>query len=185
MKKFLELLNLYFTFFKIGLFTFGGGLSMLPILERELVTKRGWLTSDEIIDYFAIGQSTPGVIAVNVATFCGHKLDKTAGALFATLGVISPSLIIISVIAGVIEYAGEIVLVKKALAGINVAVAANLTYSCLNIAKKTIRNILGVICFLLAFVSVFFFKFPVYIIIFASAFIGFVIYEVKKWTHRL
>ena len=91
-----KLLELYIAFFKIGITTFGGGYAMLPIIEREIVEKRGYVTNEEVMDYYAIGQCTPGVIAVNTATFVGNKLCGPVGGIMATLGVVSPPLIIIS-----------------------------------------------------------------------------------------
>ena len=93
------LVELFFVFFKIGAVTFGGGLAMLPIIEKELVIKRNWVTKDTLLDYFAIGQATPGIIAVNVATFLGYSRAGILGAIIATLGVVTPSIIIISIIA--------------------------------------------------------------------------------------
>ena len=94
-----ELLVLFLTFAKVGVMTFGGGYAMLPILQREVVENKGWATDEELTDYFAIGQCTPGVIAVNTATFIGYRYKGLAGGILATLGVISPSIIIISVIS--------------------------------------------------------------------------------------
>ena len=93
------LFELFYTFAKIGLFTFGGGYAMLPIIQREIAENKKWCIDEEIINYFAVGQCTPGVIAVNTATFIGHKIKKTSGAIVATVGVILPSLVIIMVIA--------------------------------------------------------------------------------------
>lgn len=170
------LADIFVTFFKIGIVTFGGGLAMLPILERELVVKKKWIESDELIDYFAIGQSTPGIIAVNVATFCGHKLFGIIGGVTATLGIVMPSVIIISVIARIIDTINEYSWIKKALTGINAAVAANLTYACFNFVKKTIKNVMGIVLFLASFVCVFFFNVPAFIVIFSSAFLGIIIF---------
>lgn len=100
MKDYLEL---FLTFAKIGVTTFGGGYAMLPILQREVVEDKKWVSNEEIVDYFAIGQCTPGIIAVNVATFVGKKRKGIAGGILATLGVVFPSLIIITVIAAVIS----------------------------------------------------------------------------------
>ena len=97
-----KLLTLFLTFAKVGVMTFGGGYAMLPILQREVVEKKGWATEEELADYFAIGQCTPGVIAVNTATFVGQKLAGVAGGIVATLGVVFPSLVIISILAGLI-----------------------------------------------------------------------------------
>ena len=98
MKKFLDL---FLAFARVGVMTFGGGYAMIPILEREIVDKHGWATSEELMDYYAVGQCTPGVIAVNTATFIGQKLYGTLGGIVATLGVVFPSVLIISVIAGI------------------------------------------------------------------------------------
>ena len=91
-----ELLRLFLAFAKIGGFTFGGGLAMLPMMQREIVEKRGWATENELIDYYAIGQCTPGIIAVNTATFIGFKRKGLPGGIFATLGVVAPSVLIIT-----------------------------------------------------------------------------------------
>ena len=91
--------DLFWTFSKIGVCTFGGGYAMLPILQREVVEKKGWATEEELTDYFAIGQCTPGIIAVNTATFVGHKYRGVSGGVVATLGLVFPSLIIITLIA--------------------------------------------------------------------------------------
>ncbi|WP_407434630.1 chromate transporter [Treponema sp.] len=153
---------------------------MLPILDRELGDKKKWLTSEELMDYYAIGQSTPGIIAVNVATFCGYKRAGIIGGITATLGVVCPSVIIITAIAGLINSFNEIVYVKKALMGINAAVAANLTYAFFNLTKKTVKNILGVFIFAGAFVSVYFFKVEIFIIVLVSIAIGVSLFYMKK-----
>ena len=91
----LELIKLYITFFKLGIVNFGGGYAMLPLLERELADKRGWTTSEELADFYAVGQCTPGAIAVNVSTMIGYKRKGVLGGIAATLGFISPAFIII------------------------------------------------------------------------------------------
>ena len=97
------LIKMFLTFARIGGFTFGGGYAMLPMLQREVVEKYKWATNDELIDYYAIGQCTPGIIAVNVATFIGYKNKGIPGAIFATLGVVTPSMIIIGLIAALVS----------------------------------------------------------------------------------
>ncbi|HLS53535.1 MAG TPA: chromate transporter, partial [Tissierellaceae bacterium] len=92
-----ELIQLFIVFFRMGAFTFGGGYAMLPIIQEEIVDKRGWATNEEVIDYYAIGQCTPGIIAVNTATFVGYKRKGIMGGVFATLGLVSPSIIIITI----------------------------------------------------------------------------------------
>ena len=119
-----ELLKLYFIFFKIGITTFGGGYALLPILQRELVEHRGWATDEEIVDYFAIGQCTPGIISVNTATFIGYKRAGVAGGILATLGFVTPSLIVITIIAALIQNFADYRVVQNAFAGIRAGVCA-------------------------------------------------------------
>lgn len=164
--------ELFSIFFKIGLCTFGGGIAMLPILERELVEKRNWVESNELLDYFAIGQSTPGIIAVNVATFVGYKRAKILGGCIATFGMVCPSLIIITVIALFISNFADIVWVQKALVGINVAVAAILTSAVFSFSKKSVKNVFGFFLLLLSFVLIFVFNVGTIWIILGSALLG-------------
>lgn len=118
----MQLFDLFITFAKIGAMTFGGGYAMLPILQREIVENKHWGKDEELADYFAIGQCTPGVIAVNVATFIGRKKAGNLGGIIATLGVVFPSIIIISLLAGIIKTIEELEWVKHAFAGIRVCV---------------------------------------------------------------
>ena len=156
--KLKDFFELYFAFLKIGAFTFGGGLAMMPIMQRELIEKRGWVTEEELIDYFAIGQSTPGIIAVNVATFVGYKRLGWPGGIIGTLGVVTPSWVIIMILAGAISSIDKYPLAQKALKGINVAVAALLTSVIVKFSKKNIKNIWNAVFMLLAFVLIYFFK---------------------------
>ena len=110
--------ELYVSFFKIGGLTFGGGLAMLPMLQREIVTDRKWCTEEEILDMYAIGQCTPGIIAVNTATYVGYKQAGFVGGVFATLGVVSPSIIIICLVASILKSFINMPAVVHALAGI-------------------------------------------------------------------
>ncbi len=133
-----KLFELFLTFAKVGVMTFGGGYAMLPILQREIVENRGWATEEELADYFAIGQCTPGVIAVNTATFIGRKKDGIAGAVAATLGVVFPSLVIISLLAGVITAFSELAWVKNAFAGIRVCVCVLIFNSVWKLGRKSV-----------------------------------------------
>ena len=117
-----ELLELFLTFAKIGVMTFGGGMAMLPILEREVVQNKHWATEEELVDYFAIGQCTPGIIAVNTATFVGQKRKGAMGGITATRGVGFPSLVIITILAGLITNFAHLAWVQNAFAGIQVCV---------------------------------------------------------------
>lgn len=132
------LLDLFLTFAKVGVMTFGGGYAMLPILQREVVDNKGWATEEELMDYFAIGQCTPGIIAVNTATFIGQKQKGIAGGMFATLGVVFPSLIIISLLAGVIEAFSHIVWVQNAFGGIRVCVCVLIFNAVMKLLKKAV-----------------------------------------------
>ena len=153
---FKDLVSLYFTFFKIGSITFGGGYAMLPILKKELADKRNWATEEDLLDYYAIAQVTPGVIAVNVSTFIGYKRRGVIGGIVSTLGIVTPSIIIISLIAMFVSNFEDIVWVQKALRGINVAVSALLTYSVINLTKKTIKKWYYLFFYFAAFVLVYF-----------------------------
>ncbi len=151
-----ELIALFCSFFRIGILTFGGGLAMLPMLEREIVQKHKWATLDEITDYFAIGQCTPGIIAVNTATFIGYKRKKIMGGIVATLGVIAPSLIIISALAGVIDAFEDNTYVQYAFEGIAVAVCALMVQALIKLIKSGVKDIFQFIVAVLAFTAAIF-----------------------------
>ena len=138
--KLIRYVQLFTAFFKIGLFTFGGGMSMLPMLQRELVESKQWLTEEEILNYFAIGQCTPGIIAVNVATFCGYKRAGLSGAIMSTIGIVCPSWIVITLIAGSISRFSDIVWIQRAMKGVYVAVAALLIRAVFTFGKKIITD---------------------------------------------
>lgn len=144
------LLQLYTAWFKMGLFTFGGGYAMLPMIQREVIEKYHWATEDEIMDYYAIGQCTPGIIAVNTATFVGYYQKGIAGGIAATLGVVSPSVIIIGLIASLISNFAELPVVQHALLGINVAVCVLMIEAIMNLWKKSIKNIAAFCIFAMA-----------------------------------
>ena len=138
--KLIRYVQLFTAFFKIGLFTFGGGMSMLPMLQRELVESKQWMTEEEILNYFAIGQCTPGIIAVNVATFCGYKRAGLSGAIVSTIGIVCPSWIVITLIAGSISRFSDIVWIQRAMKGVYVAVAALLARAVFTFGKKIITD---------------------------------------------
>ena len=144
---FKKLFDLYVIFFKIGITTFGGGYAMLPIIEREVVEKKGYATNEEIMDYYAIGQCTPGVIAVNTATLVGIKLCGIWGGIFATVGVISPPLIIIMLISGFINNFADMPIVINAFSGIRVAVCALMLNVIIKLLKTSIKDKIGILIF--------------------------------------
>lgn len=146
-----KLSSLYISFFKIGLFTFGGGLAMLPMFEKEICEKHNWTSSDEILDYYSISQMTPGVIAVNVATFVGHKERGMLGGIVSTLGVISPSLLIICLIATFLSNINTIPAIQSLLKGLASGVCALIVPSLIRFAKGSIKNIFTFIIFAICF----------------------------------
>lgn len=161
-----EYIDLIVTFFKIGIMTFGGGYAMLPMIQREVVEKRQWATEEEILNYYAIGQCTPGVIAVNTATFIGNSRKGALGGFLATFGVVLPSLIIISVIAAALNTFSEIEAVQHALAGIRVAVVVLVGFSVWKLLKSGVKGTFGWWIFLLTFlVSAIFDLSPVAIVV--------------------
>ena len=133
-----ELLELYWTFVRIGCVTFGGGYAMLPILERELVDKRGWTSMDDLRDYFSIGQCTPGIIALNVSTFIGEKRHGVRGAIAATVGFLTGPIIIILIIAAFLQNFAHIPEVQHAFAGIRVCVCVLILQAVLRLWKKSV-----------------------------------------------
>ena len=144
-----KLWTLFWTFAKVGVMTFGGGYAMLPILQREVVEKKGWATDEELTDYFAIGQCTPGVIAVNTATFVGQKHAGIAGGIVATLGVVFPSLVIISALAKVITAYAHLAWVQHAFAGIRVCVCVLIFNAVRKLWKKSVVDKRTCVIFLL------------------------------------
>ena len=133
-----ELWELFIVFAKIGVMTFGGGAAMLPILQREIVDHRGWATEDELMDYYAIGQCTPGIIAVNTATFVGGKRRGTLGGIVATAGMVFPSLIIITLIAGLITNFADLAVVQIAFAGIRACICVLIFNAVIKLVKKAV-----------------------------------------------
>ena len=142
------LLDLFVTFAKVGVMTFGGGYAMLPILQREVVDNKHWSTEEELMDYFAIGQCTPGVIAVNTATFIGQKQKGILGGILATLGIAFPSLIIISLLAGVITQFSHVVWVQHAFGGIRICVCILILNAVVKLFKKAVIDIPTMLIFL-------------------------------------
>lgn len=164
-----QLLDLYLTFFRIGAVTFGGGYAMLPILQREVVENKQWATEEELADYFAIGQCTPGIIAVNTATFIGQKCRGIPGGILTTLGVVSPSIIIISIIAAVINNFADILWVQNALAGIRVCVCVFILNAVVKLFKSAVKDKATLVLYLALFAIAVFFQFsPVYSVVVAG-----------------
>jgi chromate transporter len=146
-----ELIDLYLAFLRIGLVNFGGGYAMLPLLERDLADTRGWVTVDELMDYFAIGQCTPGLIALNVATFIGNKRKGVAGGIIATLGFLTCPIVIILVIAMFLTNFADLPVVKNAFAGIRVCVCVLILQAVLKLWKKSVVDVTTLLLYLIIF----------------------------------
>ncbi len=172
MSKVKKLGQLYVSFFKIGLLTFGGGLSMLPMLEREVVKNRQWATEDELLDMYAIGQCTPGIIAVNTATYVGCKQAGFIGGVAATLGEITPSIVIICLVASILKNFINLPQVQHALAGIRIAVCALMLNTVVRLVKRGVADVFGAILFIAAFILACFTPVPTIIVIILAGVAG-------------
>ena len=175
-----DFLEIYWKFFKMGAVTFGGGYAMLPILRREVVEKSGWMQEEEILDYYALSQGLPGIIAINTGTFIGYHHRKTPGAVAAALGVVSPSIIIITVIAMCLSGFKENVYVRHALAAISVCVVALILDAVLGMWKKGVKDGWGLAIFLVALGVSMFTKLSPVLLVIAAAAAGLVIRSVGR-----
>lgn len=176
-----KLLQLFFAFAKIGAVTFGGGYAMLPILQRDIVNKNGWATDDELLDYFAIGQCTPGIIAVNTATFIGYKQKGVLGGIAATLGVIFPSVVIISIIAAFITNFAELSVVKYAFNGIRVCVCVLILNAVVKLSKGSLIDKWTYGIFAAVFILSMFLDISAAILVLAAGLAG---YLIKRFTRK-
>ena len=147
------LLKLFLAFAKVGVMTFGGGYAMLPIMQRELVDRRGWATETELADYYAIGQCTPGIIAVNTATFVGYSQAGVPGGIFATLGIVFPSLVIIMILAGLITNYADVPAVQHAFAGIRVSVCVLIFNAVCKLWKNAVVDKRTLVIFVAVFLA--------------------------------
>ncbi len=180
-KSIMKLLwQLYWAWFRMGLFTFGGGYAMLPMIQKEVIERYHWATEDEILNYYAIGQCTPGVIAVNTATFVGYKVDGVKGGIISTLGVVTPSLIIITVISALISGFSDVPVVQHALAGIRVGVCVLMFVSIKNLMQKGLKNLPSWVIFALAFILSYFTRISTVILVILAGVAGYAIYTIGQ-----
>lgn len=175
-----KLLNLFLAFAKIGVLTFGGGLTMLPLLTREIVTKRKWATEEQLLDYYAVGQCTPGIIAVNTATFIGYSQAGVMGGIFATVGMVTPSVIIIIAVAAVLQRFMEYPIVASALMGIRAVVCALLMHTVITLAKKSLVDIVTAMIFIIGVVLSFIFDITPILIVIIGAVIGIAVNKFRE-----
>lgn len=166
----MKLFDLFIAFAKVGVMTFGGGYAMIPILEREIVDKHNWASSEELMDYYAVGQCTPGIIAINTATFIGQKVAGTLGGIIATLGVVFPSIIIICLIAGILTNFADIPAVKSAFAGIRVCVCVLIFNAVVKLWKGAVPDKAALcLCLLVFALSIFLDISPVFYVVVCAA----------------
>ena len=178
-EKLKQLFGLFGAFAVVGVTTFGGGYAMLPALQREVVEKRRWATEEEVMDWYAIGQCTPGVIAVNTATFVGQKQAGIPGGIFATLGVVFPSLVIIMIIAAFIQNFAHLPAVQNAFAGIRVCVCVLILNAVVKLWKKSVVDWKTFLIFLLVFAGSVFLNISPVLYVLAAAVAGVVIRELE------
>ncbi len=173
-----EYAQLYWAFLRIGGLTFGGGLAMLPMLKHELVQKKKWLTEEELVDCYAIGQCTPGIIAVNTATYVGYKRKRVMGGIISTLGMITPSLVIITLVAVCLQAFIENVYVQHAIMGIRGVVCALMINTVLTLAKKNLKNAFCYVIAAIAFIAAHFCGVKTILIVLAATAVG-IVWELK------
>ncbi len=175
-----SLISLFTSFASIGAITFGGGYAMLPFLEREVCDKNQWIKQEELLDFYALGQCTPGIIAINVATYIGYNKRGFLGAAFASLGIIFPSIFIITIISALFINFQNNQYVISAVAGIKVVVCALIASSIFRLVKKSIIDKTTFTLFIIALICLFVFKFNIYLLILLSILAGLIINKVKR-----
>ena len=175
-----ELIDLFLSFCRIGGFTFGGGYAMLPMIQKEIVEQRKWATEDEVMDYFAIGQCTPGVIAVNTATFIGYKRKGIVGGLAATAGVIFPSIVIVTLIAAFLNNFAELEMVQNALGAIRTVVGVLILNAVIRMWKKTSVDKICISITIIAFLASFVFDISPIIVVVIGGGVGLFLKGGKK-----
>ena len=183
-KEMRNLMKIYWelicAFMRIGAFTFGGGYAMLPLIQKEIVDKKRWATEEEIMDYYAVSQCTPGIIMVNTATFIGYYLKGIPGAIVATLSVVTPSIVIISLIASILTTYSSLAIVQHALAGIRVAVCVLVLNAVIKLWKNGIKDAYGIIIFAIVLAVVSFTSISTVIIVILSAVAGLIYTTLKQ-----
>ena len=173
--------ELFSTFFRMGAITFGGGYAMLPILQREVVDSKGWCTNEELTDYFALGQCTPGIIAVNTATFIGFKQKGLPGALLTTYGVVAPSFFVIGLIAALLQNFADYAVVQNAFAGIRVAVTVLILNAVVKLLKSSVVDKITACVFAAVAAMAFFLPVSPVLFVLAAGLLG---VAVRVWAKK-
>ena len=175
-----KLLSIYWIFFKLGAVNFGGGYALLPLLQKEIVEKRGWATDEEMTDYYAIGQCTPGAIAINVSTFIGYKIKGVLGGIASTLGIISPAVFVIFIIATVLNNFADLEVVKSAFAAIRVCVFVLILSAIIKLSKKSVVDKITFGIALVVLLLAIFTDIPLFIYVILAGVTGLVVNLVKQ-----
>ncbi len=175
-----KLWELYYTFLKIGGLTFGGGYAMLPMLQREVIDIHHWVTEEEVLDIYAIGQCSPGIIAVNTATMIGYRKRGILGAIFATLGEVTPSLLLISILSTVLLQVQDSVWVQRAFGGIRVSVCALITQSVLSLSKKSLMDLPTSIFYLITVAAMLLFSLSPLIVVPVAIIYGLMVRRIQR-----
>lgn len=174
-----ELLELFLAFARIGGLTFGGGYAMLPMLQREVVENKKWASEAELMDYYAVGQCIPGVIAVNTAVFVGNKVKGFAGAVAAAFGVVSPSIVIIIAIAALIQSFSDLPIVQSAFAGIRVGVCVLIFSAVTKLFKKAVVDKFTLAIFAATFTLTVFFDISPVLFVIIAAIAGMIVHVLR------
>lgn len=174
-----EKLQMFFTFFKIGIFTFGGGYSMIPLIEKEVVNKNKWLTKKEISDLLSLGQTLPGSVTINSATLIGYKILQLEGSIIATLGVVLPSFIIILIISLFFTNIAQLGSIQAFLHGVQSAIISLILFSAISLKKESIEDKLNWIILIISLISMILFHINPIIIIFIGIIIGSFSFAIK------
>ena len=175
----MDFLQLYTTFFRIGILTFGGGLTMLPLLKYELVETKKWITEEKLLDCYAIGQCTPGIIAVNTATYVGYLKSGVLGGIVATLGMVTPSVVIVTLIAAFLQNFMEVAIIQHALMGIRGAVCALMLNTVVSLAKKSLISKINIVICAVVLILALFTNIPTIALIVISGIAGVIIEKIK------
>ena len=175
-----SLFSLFWVFLKIGLFTIGGGLVMIPLISRKVVEEKKWITDEEMLDCIALGQSLPGVIAINSAAFVGYKKRGIKGGIAATVGVSMPSLVIIIALANILDIVNNSSFVQGAMVGIKACVTGLVICVAYDLGKKTLKNVFQWIIAAAAFIAVVIFNVSAIIVVVFAGLIGVIYYNSAK-----
>lgn len=179
MKRYQQIIKMFLIFFKIGALTIGGGMAMLPVIHKEIVDKRKWMSDEQMLDVFAISQSMPGVIAINASIYVGYHIARLPGALIATFGVVLPSFLSILLILTLLSFVQGNIYVEKALAGIRAAAAALILRSAIHLGIKSMKSKLDITIAAAAFILIVLGVNVVYAILMGAA-AGLALYVVRR-----